>query len=119
MPSKIIIYSEEDEIRESLKLILASQYGLILTGDSGQGLDCLTHAKDVGLVLWDINASDEDGLKTLKTIIANFPKLPIVALVPGQSTKAGNKVLGLGAAGCITKPFKADEILALINNKIK
>lgn len=120
MPAKkILIIDDEMPIRESLKLILDEQYPLIMTDDGFQGLDCLAHDKNIGLVLLDIKMPQVNGLNVLDEIKAKFPDLPVVMVTGYKSMEAVGEASRLGAKGYILKPFRSDEILEIVVKAIQ
>lgn len=116
---KILICDDEEGIRESLKLILEDHYDLILTEDSDQCLDCLKHAKDVGLILLDIKMPNKNGLDTLKEIKEKHPDQKVIIVTGYQSVELIGEISKLGANGYITKPFDSKNILETIRRLAK
>ena len=118
MSHKILIVDDEESIRESLKLILADHYELILTDGSEQALDVLENAKDVKIVLLDIKMRKVHGLDVLKEIKAKRPDVKVIMVTGYKSVETAAEASRLGAVGYIVKPFKAEEILNTVRNNI-
>ncbi len=119
MPKKILIVGSGEPIRESLKLILDEQYNLILTDSGVQGLDCLSHDKNITLVFLDINTPQANGLNVLDEIKNAHPELPVIIVSGNKSGETASEVTRLGAAAYISKPFRSDEILEIATKLIK
>ncbi len=119
MSKKILICDDEEGIRESLKLILQDQYPLILTDDGAQCLECLSTADDIGLVLLDIKMPRTDGLDILKQIKEKYPQIKVIIVTGYKFVETATEAVRLGASGYIVKPFKTDEILAVVASKLK
>jgi DNA-binding NtrC family response regulator len=69
MSKKILIIDDEEGVRESLKIILADDYPLILTDGPEAGLDVLKNSgAEIGLVLLDIKMPHINGLDLLDEI---------------------------------------------------
>ncbi|MFA5088118.1 MAG: response regulator [Candidatus Omnitrophota bacterium] len=115
---KILICDDEEGIRESLKLILSDHYNLILAGSGGQALEVLKNAKDIGLVLMDIKMPDTSGLEILKQIKKAYPGLKVLIITGYKSVETATEAVRLGASGYIVKPFKTDEILAVVKKNL-
>ena len=118
MSKKVIIIDDEEGVRESLKLILSDHYNLIATEDAGQGIDCLTNDRDIGLVLLDIKMPGNNGLEVLQNIKNIRPELPVIVVTGYKSVETATEAVRLGAAGYIVKPFKAEEILDVVRKKL-
>lgn len=119
MSKKVLICDDEEGIRESLKLILADHYDLILTEDGGQCLECLNNAPDVGLVLLDIKMPQAHGLDVLKVIKEKHRDLNVIIITGYKSVETATEAARLGAAGYIVKPFKSEEILETVRSKLR
>ena len=116
---KVLICDDEEGIRESLKLILADHYELIITENGQQCLATLKNAKDVGLVMIDIKMPKESGLDTLKKIKEAHPDLNVVVVTGYKSVETATEAVKLGACGYVVKPFKAAEILEAVKKCLK
>ena len=115
---KVLICDDEEGIRESLKLILADHYDLILTENGEQCLECLKMAKDIGLVLIDIKMPKVNGLDILKQIKQKRPDLKVVVVTGYKSVETAAEATRLGACGYIVKPFKSTEILETVKSNL-
>jgi two-component system chemotaxis response regulator CheY len=115
MESNVLVVDDSAAIRKILQRVLR-QTGMIIgeiyeAGDGQEALELL-HAKNVGLVLSDINMPKMDGLQLLASM-KNTPEwrdIPVVMITTeGGETKVGEAVK-LGASGYVRKPFTADQI---------
>ena len=115
---KILICDDEEGIRESLKLILADHYDLILAESGGQCLEVLEKSKDIGLVLIDIKMPKVNGLDILKQIKQKRPDLKVVVVTGYKSLETAAEAVRLGASDYIVKPFKSQEILDTVKRNL-
>ncbi len=118
MSKKVLIVDDEEGIRESLKLILADHYDLILTENGEQCLECIDKAKDIGLVLIDIKMPKVNGLEILSQIKKKRPSLKVIVVTGYRSVETASEAVRLGAAGYIVKPFKSEEILEVVEKNL-
>ncbi len=116
---KILICDDEEGVRESLKLILGDEYDLIIVDSGDQALHTLSNNKDVKLVLLDIKMPRMHGLDVLTQIKAQHSKIKIVMVTGYRSVETAAEASRLGASGYIIKPFKANEILEVVNKNCK
>jgi len=119
MSKKILICDDEAGVHESLKLILADFYELILVNDGGQCLDTLDNARDVGLVLLDIKMPDVNGLEILKRIKEKHPDMKVIMITGYKSVETAGEATSLGAAGYIVKPFESKTIMAVVQKALQ
>lgn len=119
MKPKILIIDDEEGIRESLKLILADHYELIVTNSGEQGIDSINDENNIGLVLLDIKMPKVNGLEILKQIKDKHPDLNVIIVTGYKSVETASEASKLGASGYIVKPFKSEEILETVEKNLK
>ena len=116
---KILICDGEEDIRESLKLILGDHYDLILTDSGEQCLETLDRETSIGLVLLDIKMPKVNGLDALKSIKERHPGTNVIIITGYKSGETAVEDTKPGAAGYIVKPLKSEEILDRVGKSIK
>ncbi len=116
--SKILICEEEENIRESLKLILSDFFELIIISDNALCVETLKGAADIELVLLDIKMLKTTQLQILKDIKAHFPKVNVIIVTGHKNADAATEAVRLGACGYIVKPFRCEEILSTIRKNV-
>lgn len=102
---KVLIVDDELEVRQILQEFLAHKGYEVHAAESGpEALNALdTFKPDV--VLLDVSMPEMDGVETLKRIVALQPTLPIIMVTANADVGITSKLLGLGAADYIPKPF--------------
>ena len=80
-------------------------------GSGIEGLDVL-RAKQVDLILSDINMPSMDGLEFLRQLRAQnlAPGVPVVMITTESSEEHVKQAILAGAQGYIRKPFTADQV---------
>ena len=80
-------------------------------GSGTEGLDLL-RAKQVDLILSDINMPSMDGLEFLRQLRAQnlAPGVPVVMITTESSEEHVRQAILAGAQGYIRKPFTADQV---------
>jgi len=80
-------------------------------GNGTEGLDLL-RAKQVDLILSDINMPSMDGLEFLRQIRAQnlAPGVPVVMITTESSEEHVKQAIQAGARGYIRKPFTAEQV---------
>jgi putative two-component system response regulator len=115
----VLVVDDEPAVRQLIAGILAKAGHRVLTANSGQEAIRVLESEDVALVLSDINMPGSiSGLELIDALRARRPSLPIV-LVTGSVDEASlQEALDRGAAGFITKPFKAAELSRKVDTAI-
>ncbi|HGD4127820.1 TPA: two-component system response regulator DltR [Streptococcus agalactiae] len=111
---RLLVVEDEKSIAEAIQALLADKgYSVDLVFDGDDGLEyILTGLYD--LVLLDIMLPKRSGLSILKRVREAGLETPIIFLTAKSQTYDKVNGLDLGADDYITKPFEADELLAII-----
>ncbi|HET7875330.1 MAG TPA: response regulator [Methylomirabilota bacterium] len=105
---KILVVDDEREVRLVIQEFLAAKgYEVRAAGNGLEALAALeTYTPDV--VLLDMAMPEMDGLETLKRISGLYPTLPVIMVTVNADIETTSKVLQLGAADYVPKPFDLD-----------
>lgn len=112
---KILICDDEESIHEALRLILENHFDLIMVKGGKECLECLDHAKDIGLILLDIKMPKMNGFEVLKIIREKNPAIPVAMVTGYHAVDIAATSVSLGAQGYLCKPLVAEEVLASVN----
>lgn len=113
----VLIVDDEVGARESLKMILKSDYEVFLARDAEEGfLQIKVHSPDV--ILLDIILPDLDGLKVLERVKQSDPDVIVIMITATKTVKTAVEAMKLGAYDYITKPFDIDELRLIINRSL-
>ena len=113
----VLIVDDEVGARESLKMILKSDYEVFLARDAEEGLlQVKVHSPDV--ILLDIILPDLDGLKVLERIKHSDPDVIVIMITATKTVKTAVEAMRLGAYDYITKPFDVDELRLIISRSL-
>lgn len=117
-----IFIAEDHPVNRFLLCTQLHQAGHSTTeAESGaEALEALENIKNIpDIFIFDINLGDTTGDVLLNQIRIKFPKLahiPAIALTANMIDDYKEKVLEAGFQGYISKPYKADELLRMIQN---
>lgn len=110
---RILIVDDDPQLRETVTIVLGTQDYQVQAAASGkegltQGL-----ALSPDLVILDVNLPDMEGFEVVREL-RRFSAVPVLMLT--GRTESTDIVSGLdsGADDYLTKPFKADELLARV-----
>lgn len=117
--SKILIVEDNDDLRNMLHDLFASDYDVICASDGKEGLDKV-YAERPDIILSDIVMPNMTGIelcKAVKTDI-NICHIPLILLTAKTSVEHNLEGLGIGADDYITKPFDANILISRCNNLV-
>src|SRR3990172_6260281 len=110
----ILVVEDDEDMGENLQRILTlAGYQVHLARDGAEAITVL-QTQPFHLVLTDLLMPRMGGLELLGEIRRLGPSLPVVFLSAFGKQAAFAKAMDLGAAGFVTKPFRANSLLRLI-----
>ncbi len=112
---KILVVDDDREVRMATRDFLTSKgHDVTLAEDGVQALKLLATVKP-DVVLLDVAMPEMDGMETLRRIVAGYPNLPVIMVTANADIEITSKVLQLGAADYVPKPFDLDYLDQAIN----
>ena len=107
----VLVVDDERAIRGMIASILeAAGYRVITACSAEEAIQRVDH-DDVAVVLTDVNMPGSiSGLELIDALHARRPSLPIIPVTGSDQATSLREALDRGAAGFITKPFKAAEV---------
>jgi CheY-like chemotaxis protein len=114
----ILLVEDEVLLREGVQETL-EMFGYTVIG-AGDGLEALEWLDQtlISLIITDLVMPKMNGVAFIEQVRIKFPNLPII--VASGSTESVTSRLGIdtihvpGATACITKPFKSQDLVALV-----
>jgi CheY-like chemotaxis protein len=114
MAASILVVDDDESIRELLRLHLsAAGYEVNLAEDAiAAGYLVLRSPPD--LIISDVSMPHMDGFEFIEALKADttLPRIPVIFLTSHDDGDERGRALG--AAGYITKPVRADRLLAMV-----
>jgi len=116
MPTRIFIYDDSTERRESLKALLAFNDELKFVGEA---MNCINVLKEIDnfypdIVLMDISMPDVDGIEGLRIIKLHHPEVKVLMQTAFDDSEKIFTCIKNGASGYILKNDKPQRILQAI-----
>lgn len=115
MNRKILIVDDSLVVRRLVvRALTGAGYEVIEARDGQEALEKLAESKGVSLVVCDVNMPRMDGMQFLERVREGSPPgaVPVVMLTTEGQTELVRRAKSLGAKGWITKPFKAEHLVA-------
>ena len=114
-PRKVLVVDDSKLLHRMFEMMLR-QYPLVHAYDGREGLDRLAENSDVDLILLDVNMPRMNGLEFLAAVKADarLAKIPVIVVTTEGADKDAEKALASGAAAYVKKPFKNEELIAVV-----
>ncbi len=123
MAFNILIVDDSDVMRSVIKRVVnlaGLDVGEIFEADNGQTALSVLDENWIDVVLSDINMPVMDGVELLKHIKRNDAccDTPVIMVsTEGRSSRI-EEIMGIGASGYITKPFKPEDIRQVMSTAL-
>jgi len=114
MTKKILIVDDEKTVTDFLAGMLSLKGHAVLKASDGEGALDIIQREPPDLVLLDMHLLGVDGLKVLKTLRREYPKIHVIVMT-GYDVDYKQKVLEIGCEAYFTKPI----IIETLKNKIE
>jgi DNA-binding response OmpR family regulator len=113
--NKILVVDDEPEVRQLMEHFLTERgYDVRIAENGRLALVTLdTFTPDV--VLLDMHMPEMDGLETLRRLAVRSPSLPVIMITVNDDIETTARLLQLGAADYVPKPFNLEYLEQAIN----
>ncbi len=107
-----LVVDDEPNVLEAFGAILEGKFEVLSAGSGREALEKIS-AEPVDLVLLDIAMPDIDGMTVLRRIKDYDKNIPVIMATATDSARKAVEAMRLGACDYITKPFDAQEVVAV------
>lgn len=116
-----ILVAEDDEATRLVLRSILTQAGLEAVPVSGasEAVERCREDGEISAVLMDLHLKDRDGCEAAREIIAARPGLPVIVLTAAALEKERARCLQAGCAAFVTKPFRTEQLLAVLSSVLK
>ena len=116
MAKTILAVDDSASVRQMVKLTLAGAgYDV---AEAQDGNDALSKAKasEFNMVITDLNMPNMDGLELIRELrkLSSYKGIPILFLTTESDEEKKAEAKQSGATAWVTKPFKQDQLLAIV-----
>ena len=117
--ASILIVDDEAGFREMLSTILTSQgYSTVAAANGVEAINAVQNSL-FDLVLLDVKMPNVDGIEVLHFIKENYIDTQVIMLTGVDDVRIAVECMKLGAFHYLTKPYSADELIALMTRALE
>jgi len=114
MAATILVVDDDESIRQLLRLHLSSAGYTVLLAEDAIAAGYLVLQQPPDLIIADVNMPHMDGFEFVAALKSDktLPYIPVIFLTSVEDGDHRGKELG--AVGYLTKPVRADRLLAMV-----
>lgn len=119
MQKKLLVVDDEEEICDFLKSFFEDRQFLVEVAHSG--VQAIEKARKFGphIILLDIQMPEMDGLKALKVLKEDNPKVKVIMVTAVETQEKIEESMRLGADNYITKPLSLEYLENEVQEKLR
>lgn len=116
MPSRIIIFDDNNNIRDSITMLLNTVPGFVVAGSFSNGMNCIAEIKATkpDIVLMDIAMPGMSGIEAVKLIKKEFPNILVLMQTVFEDDERVFDSICAGASGYILKSYLNTHLITSI-----
>lgn len=121
MSKKVLIVDDSRTIRQQVNFTLSKTGLTVVEAEDGKdGIEKLKANSDIAMIISDVNMPNMNGLEMVEAINADssIPHPPIVMLTTEGSGELVDRAKKAGAKGWLVKPFKPDQLVAIVTKLV-
>ncbi len=112
----VLYVEDEDEVRDTVVLILENIFSNILVAKDGLDGIALAKTNKIDVVISDINMPKCNGLEMIREIKKIYPQIPTILITALENTEFLVESINLGINKYIIKPIKRDNLFEAIED---
>ena len=116
---RILVVDDEDIVRKNLGHILKKEDYIVTTASSGVEALQRLETSDFDVILTDIKMEKVTGIEVLEKTKNRYPDTKVIMITGYASVDSAIECIKKGAFHYIEKPFKLDEVRAIVKEAIK
>jgi two-component system, chemotaxis family, chemotaxis protein CheY len=122
MMKNVLIVEDSKSIRSMMRVSLEEGGGYFFV-EAGNGFEALKAlpTRRFDLIITDINMPDINGLELIGYVKSNpaYRDIPLIIVSTEKGEEDKKRGIALGAVGYVVKPFKKEELKAMVESALK
>ncbi len=118
--STVLVVDDESAVRDFARAVLEHHgFEVLEAVEGGEALTVFAeHGARIGVALLDLTMPGLDGEETFRALRATAPDLRVILSSGYNEQQATSRFAGLGLAGFLRKPYRAQQLLEMINAEL-
>ena len=117
--ARILIVDDEFQVARAGAMVLSQAGYECETCPTVEAALKVLECRGADVIVADMRMQGMDGMELLKKVQSEEPDLAVVLTLPVPATESAKAALRGGAFDCVTKPFDADELNAVVGRAVE
>jgi two-component system, LuxR family, response regulator FixJ len=117
--SVVHVIDDDDDVRDSLRLLLATEGFEVKTYASAVDFLAKMDPNEPGCVLTDVRMPGMSGIDFLAHVAARRLTLPIIVITGHADVPLAVRAMKLGAVDLVEKPFQPGELITIVRHALE
>ena len=117
--AKALVVDDEQNLRKVLAAMLKREGYDVSVAENGVQALAELRKNGADVVVTDQVMPQMGGLELLKTVLSEFPDVPVIMITAHGTVDSAVEAIKLGAFDYITKPFEQDELKQVISKAVR
>src|SRR5262245_45599493 len=118
MSETILVVDDEEQIRQTLRGVLADEGFEVLEAAGGRRAIALLRHSVPRLAIVDVWMPEVDGIELVERMRTQAPGVPIIVISGHGTIETAVRVIRLGAFDFLEKPFQLDALLGVVGRAL-
>ena len=116
MSKTIMTVDDSASVRQMVSFTLKGEGYEVIEAEDGKDALSKLNGSTVNMIITDLNMPNVDGIELIRTVRANpnYKFIPIIMLTTESQDSKKQEGKAAGATGWIVKPFKPNQLLAVV-----
>jgi len=117
--ARVLVVDDEENIREILaEILMSGEHEVVTAADGAEALHCLRENGSFDLVFTDLGLPGMNGYEVASAVKKIRPHLPVGLVTGWGATLDPEKARAHGVDLVISKPFRFEQVLSLVNEAL-
>ncbi len=115
----LLVVDDERSMREMLEILLRKAGHEVSSEEDAAAACARVEAEDFDLIISDLRLGQRSGIEVLERTKAIRPQTEVLIITAYATTENAIQAMKLGAYDYLTKPFKVDELLVVVEKALE
>jgi two-component system OmpR family response regulator len=113
-PIKVAVVDDDEAVLDAVRLVMEQEGWIARTFTSGESFVASLQEFEPDCLILDPHLPGLSGAQVARAVAGNGYSIPVICLTARPDTPVTDEILDAGARAMLTKPVKADDLVAVV-----